>query len=371
MSKNLKNIFRNKKAAKWQGKRERRAMHFEMLEKRILPSANVLVPAVQAVYAPQDPQLLSPFLVHSAIQAQQKAQNASALAFKGASAPASGSQHPGVYPVSSSYAKPYAGNWRQTYTTASVANSATTVSSTQSQGVQVVFVDPSVNDYSQLVNNLAQSAEQNGQSVTQINLNQSDSASEWKQLSSVSSTGNNLVIVTLDEQGNGVDQITQTLAQLKNVSAVDILSHGAAGLITVGTTQLSEADLSQFSSEIAQWKSSLSAGADIVLYGCDVAGSSAGIQFVQQMAALTGANVAAATQDVGSSAEGGTWTLGYSTGPITSSALLNSSVTLGYSYLLTDYTAAAGSNANMIGTTGNDRFIFDNRWGASTVTETG
>jgi len=370
MSKGLKNIFRNKKAAKRQGNRERRAMHFELLEKRILPSASVLMPHMNAVVAPLDPKLHSPIHAGTDAQAHLQAQAAATFAFKGADSAGAKGITSSASAASSSGATP-AGGSKKAATTGAAGTSASSTQSQSSTGTQVVFVDPSVNDSSQLVNNLVQSAKQNGQSVTLINLNQSDSASELKQLSSVSSTGQNLVIVTLDDQLSGVDQITQTLARLQNVSAVDILSHGAAGLITVGTTQLSEADLTQFSSEIAQWKSSLAAGADIVLYGCDVAGSSAGIQFVQQMAALTGANVAAATQDVGSPAEGGTWTLGYSTGPITSSALLNSSVTSGYSYLLTDYTAAAGSNANLIGTTGNDRFIFDNGWGASTVTESG
>ncbi|MFY9853080.1 MAG: DUF4347 domain-containing protein, partial [Terracidiphilus sp.] len=372
MSRILKDIFHANKPAKRQDKRQRRAMRFELLEKRILPSANVLVPPVQALFAPQDPQLLSPFHVQSAMQAQQKAQTAFALAFKGASAAAGGSYQPGVYPASSSYAKPDTGNWRQTYTTASAAGSGTTAPSTQSQGVQIVFVDPTVNDYSQLVNNLIQSAKQSGTSVTLINLDQTGSgqSSSAGNPSTGGASGQGLVIVTLNPLENGVDQITQTLSQFKNVSAVDILSHGSAGLITVGTTQLNEGDLSQYASEISQWKTSLSPNADIVLYGCDVAGSGQGIQFVQQLAALTGANVAAATQDVGSAAEGGTWTLGYSTGTIAGSALLSSSVTAGYPDLLTDYVTSS-PNMNLTGTSGNDRFIFENNWGSDTVTDSG
>ena len=82
--------------------------------------------------------------------------------------------------------------------------------------------------------------------------------------------------------------------------------------------------------------------------------------------------MAAATQDVGSSAAGGTWSLGYTTGAIASSALLGSSVTQDYAYLLADYVASPSSpNAILTGTSGNDRFIFENGWGSATVTETG
>jgi hypothetical protein len=84
MSKGLKNIFRNKKAAKRQGNRERRAMHFELLEKRILPSASVLMPHMNAVVAPLDPKLHSPIHAGTDAQAHLQAQAAATFAFKGA-----------------------------------------------------------------------------------------------------------------------------------------------------------------------------------------------------------------------------------------------------------------------------------------------
>ncbi len=335
MSSNLLEIFRAKKPANRQEKRARRAMRFEMLEKRILPSANVFIPPIHAVAAPANPNTTLSYQVQSGGQAQQTAQNPATLAFQGAAA-----------------------------TTA--APSAIVASSTQSQstsGPKIVFVDPSVANSSQLVQNLVQTAEQTGQSVTTINLSQQNA-------SQIAAGDQSLVVVTLNPLKNGVDQITQTLAQFQNVGSVDIISHGAAGLITVGTTQLSNEDLTQMAPEISQWKASLAPNASIVLYGCDVAGSAQGTQFVQRLSALTGANVAAATQDVGSAAEGGSWTLGYSTGPIAASALLGSNVTTGYTYLLADIVASS-PNMNLTGTSGNDRFIFNNGWGSDTVTETG
>lgn len=379
MLKSLKEIFRAKKLAMWHEQRERRAMRFEMLEKRIMPAATMCVPPLHAVVAPTDHKLFLMNHVRSDAQAQQQAQKQAILEFMRPSSKSSRST-PWLKSVAqtkgqeNSFPAYYSTLHRSDLTHGSGSTVSTSTTGPQSSsGTRVVFVDPSVTDYSQLVSNLVQSAEQSRQSATVVNLNgQSGTGSGDQSLAAASAGTDQLVVVILNAQQNGVDQITQTLSYFKNVCAVDILSHGAAGLITVGTTQLSESDLVQYSAEISQWKSSLSSNADIVLYGCDVAGSSAGTGFVQQLAALTGANVAAATQDVGSSAAGGTWSLGYTTGAIASAALLGSSITQDYSYLLADYVASPSSpNATLTGTSGNDRFIFENGWGSDTVTETG
>jgi hypothetical protein len=260
----LMEIFRAKKPANRQVKRARRAMRFEMLEKRILPSANVFVPPIHAIVAPPDQNPLLSFQVRSGAQAQQNAQNPATLAFQGADANGGLSPNLSVSSSSSSAATPAASGGAQVKAAVSATPNVVLASSTQSQstsGTKIVFVDPSVNDYSQLVQNLVQSAEQTGQSVTVINLSQQGAGQ-------ADAVGQGLVVVTLDPLKNGVDQITQTLSQFQNVSSVDIVSHGAAGLITVGTTQLSNEDLAQMAPEISQWKASLSPNASIVLYGC-------------------------------------------------------------------------------------------------------
>lgn len=191
MLKSLKEIFRAQNFARQQEKRARRAMRFEMLEKRILPSASMLVPPLHAVVAPPDHKLLLPTLVHSDAQARQNAQKPAILAFKGVDSDGVRTPHLRGNPASSSGAAPWlntagrspdkgnsTSSFYSTMNGASFSNSngnAALASSTQSQvssGTQIVFVDPSVTDYSQLVGNLVQSAGQSGQSVTVINLNQ-------------------------------------------------------------------------------------------------------------------------------------------------------------------------------------------------------
>ena len=50
-------------------------------------------------------------------------------------------------------------------------------------------------------------------------------------------------------------------------------------------------------------------GGDILLYGCDVAANAHGQKLVEEIHELTGADVAASTDETGSAALGGNWVL--------------------------------------------------------------
>ena len=123
-------------------------------------------------------------------------------------------------------------------------------------------------------------------------------------------------IIVFDGSRDGVAQISAALAGKSGVSAVHILSHGADGELDLGTTRLTADTLSTYADAIAGWSSALAPGADILLYGCNVAQSHIGRQFVQQIASLTSAKVAASTDTTGAVALGGNWTLEYATGSI-------------------------------------------------------
>ena len=62
--------------------------------------------------------------------------------------------------------------------------------------------------------------------------------------------------------------------------------------------------LLQRAGEVAGWSAALSADADLLLYGCDVAQTAAGQQLRADLAALTGADVAASTDLTGAAAAG-------------------------------------------------------------------
>ena len=122
--------------------------------------------------------------------------------------------------------------------------------------------------------------------------------------------------VVLDAGQDQLSQITEALRGQSDVAAIHLYSHGFAGGLQLGGTRLDVGSLSLQASQISGWASALTPDADILLYGCDVAAGDAGALFLTDIAALTGADVAASTDPTGSPSLGGNWTLEAASGPI-------------------------------------------------------
>jgi predicted outer membrane repeat protein len=120
----------------------------------------------------------------------------------------------------------------------------------------------------------------------------------------------------LDAGGDAIDQITQILSSRSNISAVHILSHGSNGALQLGGETIS--DLSEYDADLKLWSDSLTADADILLYGCNVAADASGKRFVNDLARQTGADVAASDDLTGL---GGDWDLEYQTGSVETIAI--------------------------------------------------
>ena len=127
-----------------------------------------------------------------------------------------------------------------------------------------------------------------------------------------------LVAHFIPQDSDGLAFIASTLAGESDVDAVHILSHGAPGTLVLGDLALTEEGLSTHAEDLATIRNALSADADILIYGCDVAADDVGQSFVRALSVATGADVAASTDTTGL---GGDWDLEASTGPIETQAL--------------------------------------------------
>ncbi|WP_234265238.1 DUF4347 domain-containing protein, partial [Hydrogenophaga sp. NFH-34] len=117
-------------------------------------------------------------------------------------------------------------------------------------------------------------------------------------------------IYVLDADRDGVEQMAEILNGRTGVDAIHIISHGTAGSLELGNTKLDAQSLEdEHADEMAIIAASLSEGADLLLYGCDVSSTEAGLNFVNLLAEATGADVAASNDDTGSEALGGDWVL--------------------------------------------------------------
>lgn len=131
----------------------------------------------------------------------------------------------------------------------------------------------------------------------------------------------NLEVIRLSADQDGLSQIAQALAGRTGLEAVHVISHGSSGELQLGSASVDLASLSGYAEELATIRAALAQGADLMLYGCNVAAGAAGQQFLAALAEATGADVAASIDTTGSALLGGNWTLEASTGAIEAGAL--------------------------------------------------
>ncbi len=123
-------------------------------------------------------------------------------------------------------------------------------------------------------------------------------------------------VVLLDASQDGIAQISDFLAQRSNITALHIVSHGSAGNLLLGNAALNVNTLDYYATSLQGWAKSFTTGADILLYGCDVAAGDLGNHFVRSLGFLTGADIAASNNLTGNAALGGDWELEVNTGEI-------------------------------------------------------
>ncbi|MGB4914174.1 MAG: DUF4347 domain-containing protein [Candidatus Dechloromonas phosphoritropha] len=154
--------------------------------------------------------------------------------------------------------------------------------------------------------------------------------------------GKNAEVVLVGANQDGLKAISDALAAGGKVDSIQILSHGAAGQFTLGNRTISADNVATVSDTLRAWAPQLTANADILLYGCGVGAGDSGRTLVTALAAATGADVAASTNDTGAVDAGGDWNLEIATGPIESSL-----AAVNYSGLLADAspTVSLGSSA--------------------------
>ncbi len=273
------------------------------------------------------------------------------------------------------------------------------------KSLQIVFVDTAIEDYESLIAGLNSSGAQvtyiDNEFVNSVEQpSSSDAISPYKYQSgdlyskndkekdesktsgfidddfvtpqsiSANNHDDEIIVYFIDSSENGVEKITDSLAGYENIDAVHIISHGAAGMLYLGNTRLSNNTLSKYKDELTDWGDALSENADILLYGCDVAADSNGIKFVENIAEHIGANVSASNDDTGNPDSGGDYELEVAVGEIDTETLFASSHPLDFAGLLApaqlQFTMASGENSVTVDFDGASISISD---GVTTTTD--
>ena len=107
----------------------------------------------------------------------------------------------------------------------------------------------------------------------------------------------------LNSRENGFSHITELLASSEaKYDAIHILSHGDEGEVHLGSDVITSDNIHDQLTDLAQWSESLSDGADLLFYGCDLAGNTDGQDLLEKISAITGADVAASDDLTGDQA---------------------------------------------------------------------
>ncbi|MGB3262336.1 MAG: DUF4347 domain-containing protein, partial [Microcoleus sp.] len=152
-------------------------------------------------------------------------------------------------------------------------------------------------------------------------------------------------VVVLDSNRNGVEQITEVLANYDNLDSVQILSHGDSAVLQLGNSSLDNGNIESYENQLQQWGKALSENGDILLYGCNVAEGEQGQAFINRLGEITAADIAASEDLTGNSDLGGDWILEATTGFIESPLAFQVEAMSAFNSVLQTFTVTNANNS--------------------------
>lgn len=170
-------------------------------------------------------------------------------------------------------------------------------------------------------------------------------------------------VIWLDDARDGIEQVSTALAERHDLDAIHFVTHGSERQVKLGNAWLLQETLAGYADQIASWQSALTPEADLLFYACDLGGSAEGQSLLESIHQLTGADIAASTNNTGHVQYGADWTLEYRLGTIETGPVLSRSVEDTWAGLLATVTVTnkndvvngdTGSIALLIANTGGD-----------------
>lgn len=133
---------------------------------------------------------------------------------------------------------------------------------------------------------------------------------------------NSAEVVFLDQQADGLSQISDLLRDRSDLTAIHIISHGDRGELTLGTATLTASSMAnEHADELAIIRAAMSENADLLIYGCRFGEGEIGRAAAATLANATGADVAASDDLTGNLELGGDWDLELRTGSVETTVL--------------------------------------------------
>jgi hypothetical protein len=132
-----------------------------------------------------------------------------------------------------------------------------------------------------------------------------------------------------------------------------IISHGTDGSIDIGAMRLDADALNENATAIAAWGDAFDDSGDLLIFGCDLASTGQGQNFVDSLTNLTGTDVAASVDLTGHAVLGRDWNLEYKQGDIESAVAPSAEVQQSWVGILEH----PGTDAPSVNTPGTPTFV--------------
>lgn len=141
-------------------------------------------------------------------------------------------------------------------------------------------------------------------------------------------------VIMLDSKRDGIEQITHVLRKRKGLSSLHIISPGTPSHVQLGSGALNLNTLERYVWDLAIWGTALTAEAEILIYGSEIAKGVRGEELIAHLSEVIGVKVAASRTKTGSAAAGGNWDLEINIGHCTTPPVFSPEAMASYDKLL-------------------------------------
>jgi len=129
-------------------------------------------------------------------------------------------------------------------------------------------------------------------------------------------------VYVLDQDSDGVEQIAAIVEGRSDLGAIHIISHGGSGFLSLGSGQLDGQSITNEHVEaLTRIGGALGQDGDILIYGCNFGEGDIGRQVAEQLAKITGADIAASDDLTGNESLEGDWDLEITAGVVETEAV--------------------------------------------------
>jgi hypothetical protein len=141
-------------------------------------------------------------------------------------------------------------------------------------------------------------------------------------------------IVFFNAAESPLQHITSAIRENAPVGSLHILTEASPGILLFPQYKITTDTLWKHEQMIASWKQHFALRGDILFYGCELARGDEGLAFVQNVAVVTGLDVAASEDLTGSALENGDWSLEVRSGSIESRLVVSRDISQTYPTIL-------------------------------------